>query len=76
MTVQPLWTASGGGSVVWSIRGVALGDGDGLDAAVSAPVTLTDALATADALHADTLDAPARLLGLRVFYRVDAASDD
>lgn len=109
VTVQPLWTASGGsgGSVVWSVGGVALGDGDGLDSAGGAPVTLTDALTTADALHAapespaitlagsptadgltlltiaratedpaDTLDAPARLLGLRVFYTVDAASDD
>lgn len=109
VTVQPLWTASGGtgGSVVWSVGGVALGDGDELDAAGGDAVTLTDALTTADALHAapespavtlagtptadgltlltiaraaedsaDTLDAPARLLGLRVFYRVDAASDD
>jgi hypothetical protein len=108
VTVQPLWTTSGGaGSVVWSVGGAALGDGDGLDSAVGAPVTLTDALTTAGALHAapespaitlagtptadgltlltiaratedpaDTLDAPALLLGLRVFYRVDAASDD
>jgi hypothetical protein len=108
VTVQPLWTASGdGGSVVWSVGGLALGDGDELDAAGGDAVTLTDALTTADALHAapespavtlagtptadgltlltiaravedpaDTLDAPARLLGLRVFYRVDAASDD
>jgi hypothetical protein len=108
VTVQPLWTANGGnGAVVWSVSGVALGDSDELDAASGEAVALTDALTTADALHAapespaitlagtptadglalltitrtvedaaDTLDAPARLLGLRVFYRVDAASDD
>ncbi|XKH37143.1 hypothetical protein ACIU1J_22590 [Azospirillum doebereinerae] len=35
---------------------------------------LTVARAAAD--PADTLDADARLLGLRLFYRVDAASDD
>lgn len=113
LSAQPLWTAeSGGGDVVWSVAGVAIGDGEALDAAPGAAVTCTDTLTATGALHAappspaltlaglpaaapttdgpllslsvsravgdsaDTLDAPARLLGLRIGYRVNAASDD
>ncbi|MBP2229458.1 hypothetical protein J2847_002757 [Azospirillum agricola] len=108
LAVQPVWTAGGGsGDVLWSVAGVALGDGEGLDAAAGAPVTVADTLTAADSLHAagegaplvpagaavpggllvltvaraaadpaDTLDADARLLGLRLLYTVDAASDD
>ncbi len=113
LTAQPLWTADGGGGdVVWSVAGVAIGDGEALDAAPGAAVTCTDTLTAAGALHiapaspvltlaglpsvaptpdgpllllsvsrtasdsADTLDGPARLLGLRIGYRVNAASDD
>ncbi|MBP2313031.1 hypothetical protein [Azospirillum soli] len=108
LALRLLWTAPAGtGDVAWIIKGAAIADGEPLDAAFGAAVTVTDSLSAPESLHttdesaaitpdgtaadggivvlritravedaADTLDADAQLLGLRVFYDVDAASDD
>lgn len=108
LAVQLLWTApTGPGGVAWTVEGVAVADGESLDAAFGAAVTVTDSVSAPESLQAtdesaaltpagtaadggvvvlritravdhmaDTLAADAQLLGLRVFYGVDAASDD
>lgn len=107
ITFQALWTlTSGSGGVVWGLQGVAVGDGDALDAAFGAAQTVTDAAVAAAALHqtsesaavtiagspaegdmaafqiyravadaADTLSNDALLLGVKLFYSVNAPND-
>ncbi|KAA0573328.1 hypothetical protein FZ983_30405 [Azospirillum sp. B21] len=52
VSAQFVWTAaSGSGAVVWGIQGLAVGDGDALDAAFGMAVTVTDALLSANQAH-------------------------
>lgn len=53
ITAQFIWGhASGSGTVVWGIQGVALGDGDVIDAAFGTAVTVTDtSLGATDVMH-------------------------
>lgn len=108
LAVRLVWTApTGTGGVAWTIDAAAVADGEPLDAAFGAAVTVTDGLSAPESLHAtdesaaivpsgaasdggivvlriaravedaaDTLEADAQLLGLRVFFTVNAASDD
>lgn len=49
-----VWTSTGTGNAVWGIQGVALGDGDSLDQAFEAAVTVTDGvLGSADHMVSD-----------------------
>lgn len=51
VSFQTLWTAaSGSGGVVWGLQAVAVGDGDGLDAAFGTAQTVADTLISAGAL--------------------------
>lgn len=52
ITAQFVWTAtSGSGSVIWGIQGLAVGDGDALDASFGTAVTVTDTLLSASQAH-------------------------
>ncbi|WP_376957747.1 hypothetical protein ABNQ39_11500 [Azospirillum sp. A26] len=52
VTAHFVWTAlTGSGSIIWGIQGLAVGDGDALDAAFGSAVTVTDTLLTASQAH-------------------------
>ena len=107
VTAQFVWTAaSGSGDVIWGLQGVAVSDGDSLDAAFGTAQTVTDTFQSANLNHisgetsaitiggtpaaldavmfqayrdaangSDTFSAAAKLLGVRLFYTLNAGND-
>lgn len=104
VTFAPHWTAaSGSGTVIWALSGIAKSDGDSLDVAFGTAQTSTDTFQSANVLHvgptssavtiagtpadgdevnfklvrdiSDTLAVDAKLIGIKLFFTTNAATD-